>query len=419
MAHSPALRFPFLLSSLVMGAWGAVPAAHADDVAVSVATLLREATDLSRLPLPRAWTVHLDSSYDRTGGNKDQQNFLSIDGGTALLADLHGPGALVRIWTTSVTQIDGHLTSFQTGILKIYIDDQEKPVIDTVCGTLCTGKVPPFIAPLTVINGAASYSYLPIPFAHHCRVTIDRPAAEFFYQINAIRLPEGTVVRPFTLPLNGEDEEAARAAVTVWSQAAQPPSAASASGTTASGAVRHDLIIPAGQAVEIPALTGPGTVSLFGLAAPHVSDAGLRRMILRVWFDGHATPDIEAPVADFFGNAYGHAVFSSLILAQDADGMMTCRLPMPFTAQARIGIENGAAEDAAVTVALTVQPAGPARGGLLPARGFQSGDDGLRPRPCLGAHPQWSWAFRRRRPSHAIGTHARLLRRRRPGPCRR
>jgi hypothetical protein len=355
------------LACLLMGILGPVCAldALAETVApVSVASLARELTDLTRLPLSRPWSAHLDSSYDRTGGNKDQQNFLAMDGETALLADLHGPGALVRIWTTSVTTIGGHLTSFQTGILKVYIDDQVDPVVSAVCGDLFTGKIPPFTPPLTVINGAASYTYLPIPFAHHCRVTIDRPAAEFFYQINAIRLPAGSVVRPFALPLNDEDEQAVHAAAAAWTHAALAPSASAAAVSATTRTIHQHLAIPSGRSIEVPAILGPGTVAELGLAAPHVSDAALRQLVLRLWFDGHTTPDIEAPVADFFGNAFGHAVFSSLLIGQDSSGMMTCRLPMPFASQLRIRLDNGATEDAAVTLALTLQDRGPQTGGF-------------------------------------------------------
>jgi hypothetical protein len=342
-----------LLSALIAAApsASAAQASAPDDDVVSVASLLRDLTDRSRLPLPRAWSVRLDSSYDRSGGNRDQQQFLAVDGDTALLADLPGPGALVRIWTTSVMKVGTQLSSDQPGVLKIRLDDQAEPVVDLPCGALFKGGRAPFVPPLTTLNGCASYSYLPIPYAKRCRITIEHPAPEFFYQITSLRLPAGTAVRPFAVSLAAEDAAALASASAVWSGAA---------GAVAT-APRTTLTIPAGGTAAIPALTGPGTIDALTIAAPTVDDAGLRRLVLRAWFDGHRTADVEAPVADLFGSAFGRKVFTSLFLAQDAAGDMTCRLPMPFASGARIAIENGNAGPVTLAVALAVRP------GAIPA----------------------------------------------------
>ena len=312
---------------------------------VSTASLLREETDFSRLSLHRLWSAHLDSSYDRTGGNKDAQQFISFDGETALLADLQGPGALVRIWSTAVFRTEGHLSSVPTGILKIYIDDNPVPMINMPFGDLFKGNFPPFVAPLTTINGAAYYTYLPIPYARHCRVTVDQPRNELFYQIDSIRFPAETRVRPFALPLTPEDEAALRHAGAAWSL----PDPAPLPDVT-------KLTIAAGATAQLPQMTGPAVIRSLMLAAPEVTDADLRKLVLRAWFDDHQTPDIEAPVADFFGNAYGHKVFASLFLSQNAEGQMAFRLPMPFFSKARFSIENGASSPVAVSIALDVQP---------------------------------------------------------------
>ena len=350
---------------------GAAPIA---DDTVSTASLLREETDFSRLPLHRDWSAHLDSSYDRTGGNEDCQQFISMQGDTGLLADRPGPGALVRIWSTDVAKVGKNMSSQPTGILKIYIDDNPVPVINMPFADLFKGAAP-FTRPLTTINGAAYFSYLPIPYAKRCRVTVDKPD-HLFYQIDSLHFPEETKVRPFALPLTGEDQAALESASTAWTLPVPTPANASAPIT---------LTIPAGSSADLPTLTGPGTVQSLVLSAPAVSDAGLRRLILRAWFDGHKTPDIEAPVADFFGNAYGHKVFESLFLSQNAAGQMTFRLPMPFVSEARFAIENGNGEPAAVEAMLAVK-SGPIPTGSLYIRADFHQETTVRGRAHRWAH---------------------------------
>jgi hypothetical protein len=68
-----------------------------------------------------------------------------------------------------------------------------------------------------------------------------------------------------------------------------------------------------------------------------------RTTLLRMFWDGAATPCVEAPIGDFFG--IGHAIvknFVSLPLAmspQDGRGF-NCFFPMPFASRARIEVTN-------------------------------------------------------------------------------
>ena len=98
---------------------------------------------------------------------------------------------------------------------------------------------------------------------------------------------------------------------------------------------------PAGQTLELASFQGPGVIHRIALALPNASDADLRRLVLRAYFDGTAVPDVQAPVADFFGNAYGRKPFRTLLLGQAADGSFEADFPMPFAHSARFTLENG------------------------------------------------------------------------------
>src|SRR6187402_2440734 len=64
-------------------------------------SLLAQESDVRHLPDLPDWTSHLQSSYDRSGGNADFGKFLSIEGRDGVMADMDGPGAIVRIWSAN------------------------------------------------------------------------------------------------------------------------------------------------------------------------------------------------------------------------------------------------------------------------------------------------------------------------------
>jgi len=79
-------------------------------------------------------------------------------------------------------------------------------------------------------------------------------------------------------------------------------------------------------------------------------DAHLRRLVIRMWWDGEAEPSVECPLGDFFG--IGHAVFKDFVSAplqmSPQDGRaMNCWWPMPFRS-ARIELHSECEEPANV-----------------------------------------------------------------------
>lgn len=73
----------------------------------------------------------------------------------------------------------------------------------------------------------------------------------------------------------------------------------------------------------------------------------LRKLVLRIYWDGMKSPSVETPVGDFFGVGHARvASFSSAVLNMSANpgqsqhAAMNCYLPMPFADGARFEIEN-------------------------------------------------------------------------------
>ncbi|MER8994267.1 glycoside hydrolase family 172 protein [Mesorhizobium sp. M0678] len=108
------------------------------------------------------------------------------------------------------------------------------------------------------------------------------------------------------------------------------------------------LHIEPGQTVVIAEHDGAGIVTHIWATLACESEAFLRKIVLRAYWDGEAHPSIETPIGDFFG--MGHARtrnFASLpVQASPEDGKaFNCYFPMPFASHMRFTVTNEAEDD--------------------------------------------------------------------------
>jgi len=86
---------------------------------------------------------------------------------------------------------------------------------------------------------------------------------------------------------------------------------------------------------------GPGEVThvWFTIASPEMFH--LKKLVLRMYWDGEPTPSVETPVGDFFGLGLGdYFLYQSLPLAVGADNALNSFFPMPFRKHALITVTN-------------------------------------------------------------------------------
>lgn len=268
------------------------------------------------------------SSYDRTGGNDDgfsgQYSFLRKEEDHLVLAELTGPGVIHRIWTPTPTE----------DIIEFLFDGEDKPRIRLPFRDLFSGSAHPFVRPLVGHEIGGYFCYLPIPYEKSCRV-IFRGESLQFIQIQYRTLPEGETTRSFPTEWDEPRNSALKRAGEVWERY----------GTDVS-----DRVAPPGAQLEtsrFSARLAPGeSRTLFETAAGgrivglRVSPASAlsgpaRDVVLKAWWDGESAPAIHAPLADFFGYAFGKPSMSSLFLGT-ADGVNYCYLPMPYSNSARL-----------------------------------------------------------------------------------
>ena len=86
---------------------------------------------------------------------------------------------------------------------------------------------------------------------------------------------------------------------------------------------------------------GPGMVShiWFTLNAPE--SYALKKIVIRMYWDGESSPSVEAPIGDFFGLGTGQYVhWESLVLSAGADKSLNSYFPMPYSKHAKITVTN-------------------------------------------------------------------------------
>lgn len=96
-----------------------------------------------------------------------------------------------------------------------------------------------------------------------------------------------------------------------------------------------------GETLTVFDETGPGTIShiWFTIASPEMFH--LKKLVLRMYWDGEASPSVEAPIGDFFGLGLGdYFLYESAPLLVSPDKALNSFFPMPFRKRARITVTN-------------------------------------------------------------------------------
>jgi len=334
-----------------------VPAANAQQAEVTFESLLREMMDrssLARLPAP-AFTCRQFSSYDRdtTGpdqpgwfANWDRSQFIrseTNEGRTEhVLMDTAGPGAVVRFWGTWHGPEGG---AFTNGILRVYLDGSDSPVIegpivDLISGGALAGEpLSSSCSPLSEFKRRAHNLYLPIPYAGHCKITYESDAITdvgakkgeaLYYQINYRTYDPGTQVESFSMQ---DLVRAGRLLASVQRDLARSARPGHALGVRQ---VTGELAPGASRSLE---MAGPAAIRelVLNISAADLEQA-LRSTVLEMTFDDERT--VWAPVGDFFGTGHRRSPHRTWYTEVIRDGSMACFWVMPFAEWARLEIHN-------------------------------------------------------------------------------
>jgi Protein of unknown function (DUF2961) len=102
-----------------------------------------------------------------------------------------------------------------------------------------------------------------------------------------------------------------------------------------------------GETLTLLDEAGPGEISHVWITIASDERFHLKKMVLRMYWDGEMSPSVEAPVGDFFGLGMGeYFLYQSVPLAVGGDKALNCFFPMPFQKRARITLTNEGRERA-------------------------------------------------------------------------
>jgi hypothetical protein len=96
-----------------------------------------------------------------------------------------------------------------------------------------------------------------------------------------------------------------------------------------------------GETLTLLDEAGPGEISHVWITIASEERLHLKKMVLRMYWDGESSPSVEAPVGDFFGLGLGeYFLYQSAPLSVGGDKALNCFFPMPFQKHARITLTN-------------------------------------------------------------------------------
>jgi hypothetical protein len=323
------------------------PTTRAADFSSCVASLTNVA-GFSETPLGKA---HLESTYDRTGGNSDWGTLENPESdGLKTLVNLKGPGCVTRIWQTSIP----------AERWSVFIDDESVPRLSYATDDIF-GKKAPSESPLGGTVSGGAYSYGPIPFEKSLRLAIkarhsDRP----YYQVNYETYDASVQVVSFPKQMNARESDLAKQVRGVWTDPATE-----AKHAMEACRLRATQVVMPGRSETWLDLKAAGVVRTFWVRWTESSESTalararrLRELVLRFYWDGAECPSVDVPFGDFFCNGLWRRNFSSLPVSV-LDGVFVCRFPMPFRKAARAEIRNDGPLPVNMEIGYDVQPLGP------------------------------------------------------------
>lgn len=114
------------------------------------------------------------------------------------------------------------------------------------------------------------------------------------------------------------------------------------------GGNRDYLVLQPGENRRFAEICGAGKIThIWITAAPNSIEDGeylMRKLVLRMYWDGEETPSVQAPLGDFFGMGHGltkNYTSAPLAMSPEDGRALNCYFPMPFATGARMELECG------------------------------------------------------------------------------
>ena len=113
------------------------------------------------------------------------------------------------------------------------------------------------------------------------------------------------------------------------------------SSTDPLGANADSRKVAPGATFTVMDADGPGTISHIWFTIADNEIYHLKKIVLRIYWDGEESPSVEAPIGDFFGLGLGtYHSWESQMLSVGSIKSLNSFFPMPFAKHARITVTN-------------------------------------------------------------------------------
>jgi hypothetical protein len=341
-------------------------ASHAQQT-FTYADLINRMTDPSHLAvLPaKGETCAQWSSYDRASrydeatktyvhwdANGDGGGVIRHEGDRVVMAEMKGPGCIWRTWSALA----------ESGHVKIYLDDQPEPAVDLPFSAYFDGKHPPFAYPalsydLAKVGCRGQNMYMPIPYQKSCKVVADKGWGNYFH-FNYMTYPAGTVLPTFSAELAAQHAEQLTAVDTFLAKKLGTDPAGDRPGAKR---LTGGISVAPGATACIARFDGPLAITELRVKAAFASRddemAALRRVALRITWDGQSRPAVWCPLGDFFGTAPGVNPYRTLMTGMTNEGFYSLWY-MPFAKSAVVELVNEDQKERTFEYEVDVAPLG-------------------------------------------------------------
>jgi len=316
----------------------------------SYADLVKQLTNLERLAVLPAQgeTCAQWSSYDRaskydeaTGkyvkwdANGDGGGIIRREGNQQVFAEMEGPGCIFRTWSALA----------EKGHVKIYLDGSEKPVVDMPFADYFDGKHAPFDYPRLSYNLAdvkcrGQNLYFPIPYQKSCKIVAEDKWGAYFH-FDYVTYPKGTKVPTFSPELAKENAAVLKEVDDYFAERMGTDPAGQRQGGRGFGKISTPGLPKSSN--HIIKLNGAMAITELRMKMSFKDRedemAALRKVVLKITWDGQEEPAVWCPLGDFFGTAPGVNKYKSLATGMTDEGFYSLWY-MPFGKSALIELVN-------------------------------------------------------------------------------
>jgi len=260
------------------------------------------------------------SSYDTTGGNDDgfsgKYSFVkrNVDSSLVIFQE-QGKGVINRIWTPTPTE----------DTLDFYLGNSKDPSFSIKFSDLFSGKVYPFVEPLSGNEIGGYYNYFPIAFNNGCKIVFRGKKLEF-YQIQYRKYPNDSKVDNFSPNLTTSEREELEKLKNDWQNIDL---------NKAEIKVKIDTILKPGETVTLAEFNKGGRILGFTFERAEAFEGLNKQIDIRITWDDEKIPAIYMPIADYFGYAFGKVSMQSLLIGSK-NNINYSYFPMPFDTSVKV-----------------------------------------------------------------------------------